>query len=70
MKMEVVQTELRKHGEAIITISTGQTFELHTGDTEFDTENRVIRFRSSAAEFVISGDSVEVLQKHFSHLDG
>jgi len=69
MKMELVQAELHKHGEAIITTSGGQTFELHTGDVQFDLENRVIRFRSSGADFIIDGDSVEILQQHFSHLD-
>jgi hypothetical protein len=69
MKMETVQAELCKWGEAIITTSSGQTFELHSGDTTFDTEARVIRFKSSSAHFVIDGDSVEVIQLHFSHLD-
>jgi len=69
MKMEVVQAELNKWGEAIITTSGGKTFELHTGDTKFDFENRVIRLVAPAAHFVIDGDSVEYIQMHFSHAE-
>ncbi|MBP2019022.1 hypothetical protein J2Z79_002438 [Symbiobacterium terraclitae] len=69
MKMEFVQRELQAWGEILITTSGGQHLELHIGDTEFDTENRVIRLKSSNALFVIDGDSVEMIQKHYGHLD-
>ncbi|MEW8977436.1 MAG: hypothetical protein AB2385_03440 [Symbiobacterium sp.] len=69
MKMELVEQELRTWGEILITTSGGQHFEIHLGDTEFDRENRVIRLKSPQALFVIDGDSVETIQKHYGHLD-
>lgn len=65
MKMEFVQKELQAWGEIIIRTDGGQTFELHIGDTEFDMENRVIRLKAPNSQFVIDGDSVEVIEKHY-----
>lgn len=67
MKMETVQAELRNWGEAIITTEGGKTFEVHSGDTQFDFENRVIRLKTSDSHFVIDGDKIEYIQMHFSH---
>ncbi|WP_054950677.1 hypothetical protein [Numidum massiliense] len=67
MKMEFVKQALDEWGEIIIQTSSGQSFELHTGDTTFDTDQRVIQFTASNAKFFIDGDSVEILKMHFSH---
>lgn len=69
MKMEDVQRELQAWGEAIITTSGGQKFELHLGDTEFDTNQRVIRLQSAASKFIIDGDAIEVIELHLGHAD-
>src|SRR5690606_18885555 len=37
MKLEAVQHELKEWGEIIITTDAGDLYELHLGDTEFDT---------------------------------
>lgn len=66
--MEFVQKELKQWGEMLITTSGGQNFEIHLGDTEFDMENRMIRLKAPTAHFVIDGDSVESIQKHYGHL--
>lgn len=68
MKMEVVQQELQQWGELLITTSAGERYEIHLGDTEFDTQKRQIRLKSPNAQFVICGDSVESIQKHYGHL--
>lgn len=69
MKMEFVQKELQAWGEIIIITASGAKFELHLGDTEFDTEERVIRLKSSSSRYVIDGDSVEIIEKHLGHAD-
>lgn len=68
--MEIVQKELKNWGELLITTAGGQNFEIHLGDTEFDMENRMIRLKSPTAQFVIDGDSIETIQKHYGHLEG
>lgn len=70
MKMEVVQQQLKEWGEIMITTSGGATFELHLGDTTFDAENRLIMLKSPDAQYVIDGDSVEFVKKHYGHKDG
>jgi hypothetical protein len=67
MKMEAVLEELRNWGEIMITTAAGQTYELHFGDTEFDMDARVIRLKGAHAVYVISGDAVESVKKHFGH---
>lgn len=67
MKMELVKQALGEWGEVIIVTSSGQAFELHTGDTTFDTTNRVIKFTSSDAKYLIDGDSIEIVKMHYSH---
>lgn len=69
MKMEAVLHELKQWGEIIIITSSGQKFEIHLGDTQFDTENRVIRLKTPEADYVIDGDSVETVVKHYGHPD-
>lgn len=67
MKLETVQKQLEQWGELIVTTDAGDTFEIHLGDTEFDTERRAIRFTTPDAEYVVDGDSIESVKKHFSH---
>jgi hypothetical protein len=67
MKMEAVQQELQSWGELLITTAAGESFEIHLGDTEFDSQARVLRLKTPHAEFVIAGDSVESVQKHYGH---
>lgn len=65
--MEAVQEELQQWGELMITTAGGEGYEIHLGDTEFDTTARVIRLKTPTANFVIAGDSVESIQKHYGH---
>ena len=67
MKMEAVQAELEKWGEVRVTTDAGERYELHLGDTEFDTQSRVIRLRTPESLFVIDGDSVAAIEKHYGH---
>lgn len=67
MKMELVQSELQRWGELIITTTAGETYEIHLGDTEFDTSTRMIRLHTPDAEFLIGGDAVEAVKKHYGH---
>jgi hypothetical protein len=67
MKMEAVKQELQSWGELLITTAAGESFEIHLGDTEFDMDARVLRLKTPNAEFVIVGDSVESIQKHYGH---
>lgn len=67
MKMEAVQQELQSWGELMITTAAGDTYEIHLGDTEFDTAARVIKLRTPEADYVIAGDSVEAVKKHYGH---
>ncbi|MFZ5813915.1 MAG: hypothetical protein ACOY93_01250 [Bacillota bacterium] len=65
--MEAVQHELQHWGELLITTAAGESYEIHLGDTEFDTHNRVIKLKTPNSDFVIAGDSVEAIQKHYGH---
>lgn len=67
MRLEQVKAELERWGEVIVTLSSGQRFELHIGDTQFDLHNRLIRITSPAAQFVLDGDQIEHLEMHYSH---
>lgn len=67
MKMEAVFEELRRWGEIMITTDAGETYEIHLGDTEFDLSERVIRLKTPSSDFVIAGDSVASIQKHYGH---
>lgn len=67
MKMEAVQQELQHWGELMITTSAGEGYEIHLGDTEFDTQNRMIRLKTPDSDYIIAGDSVESIQKHYGH---
>ncbi|MFD1675738.1 hypothetical protein [Alicyclobacillus fodiniaquatilis] len=67
MKMEEVHEQLKQWGELIITTDAGDTYEIHLGDTEFDGENRVIRFTTPDAKIFIAGDTIESVKMHFSH---
>ena len=67
MRMEEVKAELERWGEVIITTQGGKTYEIHLGDTEFDFERRVIRLTTPEAIYVIEGDAVESVKKHYGH---
>lgn len=67
MEMEVVLAELQEWGELIVTTDAGVSYELHLGDTEFDTESRLIRLKTPKAVYLIDGDSVESIKKHYGH---
>lgn len=70
MKMELVQQQLKEWGEIMITTASGATFELHLGDTTFDFENRVILLKAPDSQYVIDGDAVDYIYKHYGHKDG
>lgn len=65
--MEAVQAELRQWGELMITTDAGEAYEIHLGDTEFDTNARMIRLKTPHADYVIEGDSVASITKHYGH---
>lgn len=67
MEMEVVLAELQEWGELMVTTDAGVTYELHLGDTEFDTETRLIRLKTPKAVYLIDGDSIEAIKKHYGH---
>ncbi len=67
VKMEAVKKELENWGELIIGTSNGEKYEIHLGDTTFDTENRTIQLTTPTAIFLIDGDSVESIEKHYGH---
>lgn len=70
MKMEDVQTELKRWGEIIVTTAGGDAYEIHLGDTEFDMQGRMIKLKTPDADYLIAGDSVEVIKKHYGHPAG
>lgn len=67
LKMELVYEELKQWGELMITTSGGSEFEIHIGDTTFDFNARTITLKSSNAQYVIDGDSIESIEKHYGH---
>lgn len=67
MKMEAVQSELQRWGEIMILTAAGEEYEIHLGDTEFDLEQRVIRLKTPEAQYVIHGDAIEAVKKHYGH---
>lgn len=67
MKLEAVKKELEHWGEIIITTDAGDQYELHLGDTDFDLTNRVIKLTTPDAQYLIDGDAVENIKKHYGH---
>lgn len=67
MKMEAVQERLKKWGELIITMSSGEVYEIHLGDTSFDSEKRLIKLRTTSGDYLIDGDAVENIKEHYGH---
>lgn len=67
LKLEMVQQQLQSWGEIIITTGAGEVFELHLGDTEFDLDNRTITLQTPQAQYVIDGDDVASVTKHYGH---
>jgi hypothetical protein len=66
VKMEIVQEQLKRWGEVIVRVASGEEFEFHLGDTHFDTERRTITFRAGDAEYVLDGDAIERIKMHWS----
>ncbi len=67
MKLEAVKKELEHWGEIIISTDGGDQYEIHLGDTEFDLTNRVIKLTTPDAQYLIDGDAVENIKKHYGH---
>ncbi|MBE3590806.1 MAG: hypothetical protein IMW98_08300 [Firmicutes bacterium] len=67
MKMEAVENELKHWGEIIVTTAAGDAYELHLGDTTFDAKSRMIKLTTPEAEYLIDGDAVENIKKHYGH---
>lgn len=67
LKMETVHAELKGWGEIIITTEGGEEFEIHLGDTTFDFNARIITLKTPDSDYVIDGDSVESIRKHYGH---
>ncbi|GGJ11959.1 hypothetical protein GCM10010885_21670 [Alicyclobacillus cellulosilyticus] len=67
MRMEAVQEQLQQWGELIITTAAGESYEIHLGDTTFDVAKRVIKLSTPDAEYLIDGDAVENVKKHYGH---
>lgn len=67
MKMEAVQKELQQWGEIMITSDAGDIYEIHLGDTTFDFQTRTIKLTSPDADYLIDGDAIENIKKHYGH---
>lgn len=68
MQLELLQEELKQWGELIITTATGDTFEIHLGDTlKFDTQRNVLHLNTPEAQYMINADGIEEVKKHFGH---
>lgn len=67
MKLETVEKELQNWGELIVTTSAGESYELHLGDTKFDMAKRMIMLSTPTGDYLIDGDSVEDIKKHYGH---
>lgn len=67
MKMEIVHEMLQEWGELIVTTAGGQSFEIHLGDTQFDMDRRLIILKGPKATYVIDGDAIETITKHYGH---
>jgi hypothetical protein len=65
--MESIEEQLKQWGELIITTASGEAYEIHLGDTQFDTSTRVITLTTPDAEYLIDGDAVENVKKHYGH---
>ena len=66
--MEKVKLELEQWGELLITTDAGERYEIHLGDAEFDLDNRLIRLRTPGSIYLIDGDSVAAIEKHYGHV--
>lgn len=67
LKMETVEAELKSWGELMITTEAGDVYEIHLGDTVFDYSTRTITLKGPNSQYVIDGDCVEAIQKHYGH---
>lgn len=65
--MEIVQEELKRWGEIMVTTDAGERYELHLGDTMFDYDKRLIRLKGPDAEYTLDGDSVAAIEMHYGH---
>ncbi|MBE3595994.1 MAG: hypothetical protein IMW86_03010 [Hydrogenibacillus sp.] len=69
MKLEFVEAQLKKWGEIILRLDSGETLEIHLGDTTFDYDNRLLHFRGGDALYYIDADKIESLKMHYSHIE-
>ncbi|CAM3517795.1 hypothetical protein AB1399_05630 [Hydrogenibacillus schlegelii] len=69
MKLDWIEAKLKEWGEVILRLDSGETLELHLGDTTFDHANNLIHFRSGDAIYYVDAEKVESLKMHLSHFD-
>ncbi|MFB6266269.1 MAG: hypothetical protein ABEI31_01310 [Halodesulfurarchaeum sp.] len=66
---EVLQSKLEAHGEVIVVMDSGETVELHLGNTEFDEpEPGVFYVRGlgeAGEERYYDGGSIESVRLHY-----
>ncbi|MFD1675937.1 hypothetical protein [Alicyclobacillus fodiniaquatilis] len=67
MKMEAVQEQLQQWGELIVTTAAGDSYEIHLGDSTFDLKGRILKLSTPNAEYLIDGDAIENVKKHYGH---
>ncbi len=56
---ELVKEELERSGELMVKMDSGDTFELHKHNTEFDDSNGVIRINGSDETIWIPAEKIE-----------
>ena len=56
---ELVKAELEKSGELMVKMDSGDTFELHKHNTEFDDANEVIKIHGSDETIWLPAGKIE-----------
>ncbi len=69
MKMEFVE-QLKEWAKLSFTPPVEPPTSLISGDTKFDYDNRVIHLKAPDSLYVIDGDAVESVTKHYGHRNG
>lgn len=67
MKYGDVKAELENAGEIIITMDSGERYELHLWDCEFIDTSKQIRVTTPSGYHFLQGDAVEDIEVHHSH---
>lgn len=62
-----VQAELEEVGEIIVTMESGERYELHLWDTIFQEEAETIRVETAEGYHLLDGGAVENIEIHHSH---